>query len=105
PVIVERLERAISAAMAPQAIAATAQALGATLAERPRIVIVASISGGTGGGAALDVAYFARQALANLGLDSDAVDGVLTHGVGRNPQMRELALASAFAFLREWRHY
>jgi eukaryotic-like serine/threonine-protein kinase len=105
PLIIERLQQAITAAASADSRAVTADRLGAPLEENPRVVIVASISGGTGGGSALDMAYFARQALADLGIRDATVDGVLAHGAGRNPQMRELALACAFAFLRELNHY
>jgi hypothetical protein len=105
PLIMQRLQKAIAAAVSPDARSQTAERLGVRLEETPRVVIVSSISGGTGGGIALDVAYFARQALADLGIREATVDGILTHGAGRNPQMRELALACSFAFLRELNHY
>jgi hypothetical protein len=105
PLILERLQQAIVTAASPESRSQTADRLGTALEETPRVVIVSSISGGTGGGIALDVAYFARQVLADLGLPGAAVDGILTHGAGRNPQMKELALACAFAFLRELNHY
>ncbi|MEX0937945.1 MAG: tubulin-like doman-containing protein [Pirellulales bacterium] len=70
-------------------------------AERTRIFIVASISGGTGGGMALDLARAMQKLLASAGLPADGVRVVLTHSTGRATDARDLAIANAHATLTE----
>lgn len=69
---------------------------------RPQAVVIASISGGTASGAALDVARSVRDALAAQGLADDHVTLYLTHSTPRVSTARDLAAASAYAFLSEW---
>jgi hypothetical protein len=54
---------------------------------------------------AIDVAYMVRQILRDLGHTEEDVCGILAHGVGRNPQGRDLSIANAYAFLTELHHY
>jgi hypothetical protein len=123
----ERIRRAITTAGDPAAAAAPAEAgpahgleahatggpahglqARATMAGRqsaPRIFVVSSTSGGSGGGMALDVGYLIRQALRELRLKEDGVYGILAHVAGRGPQARDLAVANTCAFLTELRQY
>ncbi|MEX0977281.1 MAG: tubulin-like doman-containing protein, partial [Pirellulales bacterium] len=71
----------------------------------PRVFVIASISGGTGGGMALDVAYAVRRILADLGFSGEGVCEILTHSTDRNPTAAELATANAYASLTELQHY
>jgi len=68
----------------------------------PRIVIVASPCGGTGGGMVTDVAFLARQLADTLpeGANTEVV-AMLIHGTTRNPQQQELAAANTVATLTE----
>jgi len=68
----------------------------------PRVVIVASPCGGTGGGMVTDVAFLARQ-LAEALPDGEHMEIVivLVHGTNRNPQQQELAAANTVATLTE----
>jgi hypothetical protein len=68
----------------------------------PRIVVVASPCGGTGGGMVTDVSMLARQ-LAEALPDGDQMEvmTVLVHGSNRNPQQQELAAANTVATLTE----
>ena len=68
----------------------------------PRVVIVASPCGGTGGGMVTDVAYLVRQIADDLpdGADMEIV-AMLVHGTNRNPQQQELAVANTAATLTE----
>jgi serine/threonine protein kinase len=70
----------------------------------PRVLVVASISGGTGSGMVLDLAYAARQELRTAGFADATVDGVLLHStpVGAG---RDKALLNAIATLGELDHY
>lgn len=72
---------------------------------RPRAVVVASISGGTGSGTVLDVAQTVRQALLHANLEADDVTLLLIHSTPRVSTARDLASASAYAFLSEWDHH
>lgn len=68
----------------------------------PRVVIIASPSGGTGGGMVTDIAFLVRQLAEKLpeGPQMEVV-AVLLHGTNRNPQQQELAAANAVATLTE----
>jgi len=68
----------------------------------PRVVIVASPCGGTGGGMVTDVAFLARQLIETLPEGSNMeVMALLVHGTNRNPQQQELAAANTVATLTE----
>jgi eukaryotic-like serine/threonine-protein kinase len=68
----------------------------------PRVVIVASPSGGTGGGMVTDVAMLARQIAEELPEGAKMeVMAALVHGTNRNPQQQELAGANTVATLTE----
>lgn len=67
----------------------------------PRVVVVASIAGGTGSGMAIDMGYVVRQVLSELGQPHASVSGVLLSGTNRNPQSQQLAQVNAFALLEE----
>jgi serine/threonine protein kinase len=68
----------------------------------PRVVIIASPGGGTGGGMVTDVGFLARQLVEALpeGANMEIL-AVLLHGTGRNPQQQELAAANTVATLTE----
>lgn len=70
----------------------------------PRVLLVASISGGTGSGMLADLAYAARHELRNAGFPDASVDGVLLHStpVGTD---RDKATLNAIATLCELEHY
>jgi hypothetical protein len=68
----------------------------------PRVVIVASPCGGSGGGMITDVAFLARQLIETLPEGSNMeVVAMLVHGTNRNPQQQELAAANTVATLTE----
>ncbi|HZN32440.1 MAG TPA: tubulin-like doman-containing protein, partial [Pirellulaceae bacterium] len=93
---------------APAATARLKQAIGklheqtSALQLTPRVVIVASPAGGTGGGMVTDIAFLIRQLLDDLpeGKGYEAL-AVLIHGTTRNPQQQELAAANTVATLTE----
>jgi len=102
----KRVRSTIKAMVDPEAIAASKQAFGLESGNpSPRVFLIASISGGTGGGMVLDVAYAVRKVLGELGLADDELYGVLTHSTIRNPSAKDLALANAYACLSELQHY
>jgi len=71
---------------------------------RPRIVLLASISGGTGGGCAIDILYLLRALIHELHLSEDGLCAVFMHATGMRSRNKELAAANARAFLTELAH-
>lgn len=69
----------------------------------PRIVLVTSLSGGTGSGMMFDVAYALRNQLTQAGYDKDDVDAILLHSTPRKG--RDKAIANAYAALQELDHF
>jgi hypothetical protein len=73
--------------------------------EVPRVFVVASISGATGGGMLVDVAYAVRQVLGEFDLPSDDLTGLLVHTSGPKEDEITRARVNAFATLHELRHW
>jgi len=102
PKLVAQLKTAISRMTSAEALAASGQRIGQEIvADAPRILLVASISGGTGSGMLLDAAYTVRKVLADLSLSDARLSGVLLHSTGHSPHDKLLARANACACLRE----
>jgi hypothetical protein len=93
---------------APSAAATSASsALSAGLPlreEAPRIFLIGSLGGGTGG-MLLGLAYAIQQLLDSLGLPRDGLCGVLLHATTPKPSEAELARVNARATLRELHHF
>ena len=86
--------------------AVTTRAVGRTGGGRaPRVVLVGSISGGTGSGAILDLAYAVRGELKRRGLSDEQVHGLLLHATPRSNADRDKARATAYATLSEMHHF
>ena len=104
--LLERLRQSFTKITDPQNVATTAQTTGLDLSSRqPRIFIVASVSGGTGGGMVLDVAYAVRSILAEFDLTDENVCGILMHATPRAAGDRDKAIANAYSTLSELWHY
>jgi serine/threonine protein kinase len=102
----DRLRGALSAIVAPESIERAQTASGLKLRDtHPRVFVISSISGGTGSGMVLDVAYAVRMLLADMGLSDEGLCGVLTHSTQRNASAKDLAVANAYACLSELYHY
>jgi hypothetical protein len=72
---------------------------------RPRVYIVAGLSGGTGGGMFLDTAYVARHLLRHMGYSNQEIVGIfLLPAVDRHPN-GVMGLGNAFAALTELNHF
>ena len=70
--LAKQLTAALAAITDPRALAATAEQLGTPLNDAaPRVVLVASISGGTGSGMALDATYLLDKLTKERGLPAD----------------------------------
>jgi hypothetical protein len=103
--ILSRLREALSQITSQAAQAAATNATGLELRTQvPRIFVVASIAGGTGGGMLIGMGYALRQILAELRLPSDGLCGFLVHATGPKPADRDMARINAYATLRELNH-
>ncbi|MEQ8835662.1 MAG: tubulin-like doman-containing protein, partial [Lacipirellulaceae bacterium] len=70
-----------------------------------RVVVVSSISGGTGSGMSLDLGYAVRHALQRMGLVDAEVTGIFTHSLGSETRQSELAKVNAYSWLTELQHF
>jgi eukaryotic-like serine/threonine-protein kinase len=104
--VLRRLRTAIAGIMAPDALAESARhAARPVRSTAPSIVLVASVSGGTGSGMVLDLAYAVRKVLAELSCQGTSLCGILTHSALRHSSERMLSILNAYACLREFCHY
>ena len=72
-----------------------------TARSRFQIVVVASISGGTGGGCLVDVGFAIRRILRDEGLEGIPVVSILIQASSARKERKELAHANAFVTLSE----
>lgn len=71
----------------------------------PRVFLIGSCSGGTGGGALLELAYAVRNITKRLGAGELDVSVIFTSSTNQCPTQAQLALANTVAFLTELQHY
>ena len=84
--LLDGMRRAVINATDSESVAATAEQSGLSFSETdPRVFVVASIDGGTGGGMVLDAGYAVRQVLAECGFADDYVFGFLTFTSVQDP--------------------
>jgi hypothetical protein len=106
PEALERLREELTALTSEAARALTESATGLALRDQaPRVFLVASIAGATGGGMLVALAYAVQQALAGLHLSSEGVCGLLLHATSPKPAEVELGCANAYATLQEISHF
>jgi hypothetical protein len=104
-VVFDRIKQALVACTDPETLTQSAAATGHPfVATAPRVFVVASIAGGTGGGMVLDLAYAVRTLLLEMGFSDDGVCGVLLHSTSRDTETRDLAIANSYACLTELHH-
>jgi eukaryotic-like serine/threonine-protein kinase len=104
--ITGRLRDALRLITAPESLAKTSKATGMEFRDpTPRVFLIASISGGTGSGMAFDMAHLVRRSLEHLGLPAQCLCGMFTHSTTCVPERKTLAIADAYAWLREWRYW
>jgi hypothetical protein len=104
--VLARLRQELAALVSAEARALTTSSTGLALREEaPRVFLVASVAGGTGGGMLVTLAYAVQQVLAELHLPADAVCGLLLHATSPKPTEGELARANALATLQEINHF
>ena len=103
----DSLSESLDALTLPENLATTCQTVGMNPGKihQPRVVVVSTISGGIGSGMTLDLAYTLRLLMAEKGMETDALTGILLHAAYRRDRDPGLAAANAFAFMTELRHY
>ncbi len=70
-----------------------------------QVIVIASISGGTGGGCFADLGLSIRQILREERIERASVEGVMILASGMRKEQRELAQANAYVTLSELRYY
>jgi eukaryotic-like serine/threonine-protein kinase len=102
----QRIRKAMSDTVSEPQRAAAATGLQQPLRPKAlRVVLLSSISGGSGGGMLLDVVFAVRALAEKLSLEHFEVTAVLLQGAGREPHRGELARVNAFASLAELNHF
>jgi hypothetical protein len=104
--ILNRLREELRALTSAESTALTLGGSGMSLRdEAPRVFLVASITGATGGGMLIGMAYAIQQILAELRLSAEGVCGLLLYASSPKPGEVELAAANARATLQEINHF
>lgn len=104
--VLQRLRTIVSAATSREAAAATRAGTGLPYrGGDPRVFVVASIGGGTGGGMLIDVSYALRQVLAEAGFVDKELCGLLAYTTARGKKAPCLETAGAYACLDELRYF
>jgi hypothetical protein len=106
PTVLDRLRLALSRLADPSARAEVVGATGRPLRhEAPRVYLVASVAGGTGGGMLWDLAYAVRQVLGQVGLPDSGLWGMLLYGTASGPEEQYRARVNTCATLLELAHW
>ncbi|HEV3436283.1 MAG TPA: tubulin-like doman-containing protein, partial [Gemmata sp.] len=101
-----KLQAELDEAMSGDAFALTENRTGLSRrTNRPRVYLVASLAGGTGGGMYLDVAYAVRARLKRMGYESPEIVGVLVVPPADPGATPSQALGNTYAALTELNHY
>jgi serine/threonine protein kinase len=104
--IESRLKAELQAATDPAALAeADRRTRLGVRTNRPRVYVVATPAGGTGGGMFLDFAYLARHVLRGMGYANPDVTGVLLLPPADRTGSKAAALANTYAALTELAHF
>ena len=108
--VLQKLRGDLEAVLDPAALDKAARQTGLKLrTNRPRVYVVASLGGGTGGGMFIDLAYVVRGQLRQLGYAEPDVVGLLLLPPGDRDSLRHgngsKAVVNAFAALTELNHF
>ncbi len=100
------IRRTLSDAISQESREAAHQQTGVRFGDSAlRVYLCASVSGGTGSGMLLDVAYAVRAILSRLQIADAKILGIATHSSGRDAKRGELARVNAYSWLSECRHF
>lgn len=104
--IVDALHSAVAMATAPESLELTTRRTGLQFAAgAPRVYVVGSTTGGTGGGMLLDLGYTLRTLFKKMDLADDRLCGILTCVTPSRAKARDLAVANTVALLGELKQY
>ncbi len=104
--LMAKIQSELEAAMSADAIAKSEARTGLTRrTSRPCVYIVTGLSGGTGSGMFIDVAYSVRNRLMRMGYADPEVIGVLVVPQANSTTTTPLALANTYAALTELNHF
>ncbi|HUR55023.1 MAG TPA: tubulin-like doman-containing protein, partial [Gemmataceae bacterium] len=101
-----KIQVELEAALAPENLFITERRTGLERrTNRPRVVVVAGLSGGTGGGMFIDVAYAVRTRLQRMGYEFPEVVGLLVAPPADPTLTPPQALGNTYAAITELNHY
>lgn len=101
-----RLKTTLKHAMSDESLMMTRDETNLSLATGTiDVVVVGSISGGTGSGAILDVANEVRAVIEELQIEQASVVGVLLHATSGQRDIGDIQQANAISCLKELKHY
>jgi hypothetical protein len=101
-----RLEAELKAVTNPQAWAAASQRTNLSLRiDQPRVYVLVSLAGGTGGGMFIDLAYVIRNQLQNLGYQKPVIVGLFLLPTTQGESPGTLPLGNSYAALTELNHF
>jgi serine/threonine protein kinase len=104
--IARRLRQELDFCLNADVLAGAARQTGLGMrSNRPRVYIVTSLAGGTGGGMFLDLAYTVRALLKQLGYAQPDVVGLLLLPAVDGQRTRVMTLGNAYAALTELGHF
>jgi serine/threonine protein kinase len=102
----QRMRMALSEARAQDSLAETSQRTGYEFqSDSLRVIVVSSITGGTGSGMSLDVGFLLRESLAKLDVRNPQLIGVFIQSVHGDSRQCDLARVNGFSWLSEFNHY
>jgi hypothetical protein len=104
--ITAKLQAEITACTAPDVLTAAAKKTGLQMrSNKPRVYIVTSLAGGTGGGMFIDLAYVVQDFLQKIGYDLPEIVGLFFLPAADAKLSRTMALGNAYAALTELNHF
>ncbi|MFM7151116.1 MAG: tubulin-like doman-containing protein [Gemmataceae bacterium] len=104
--ISRRLRADLESILKPSSLEESVRATGLGLrSNRPRVYLLASLGGGTGGGMFLDLAYMLRAELKRMGYDNPEIVAVLYLPSVDPSRTQVTSLANCYASLKELLHY
>ncbi|MCI0641474.1 MAG: protein kinase [Gemmataceae bacterium] len=101
-----RLAAELEACIAPEALAAAQKRTGLGLRTNwPRVYVITSLGGGTGGGMFLDLAYALKRHLRRLGFTTPEIVGLFALPAAVRGPDKDRALANCYAALTELSYF
>src|SRR5262249_53996232 len=104
--LIQRIRAELECFVAPEGLAEADKMTGLGLrTNRPRVYVIASLCGGTGGGIFLDLAYAIRQQLKQLGYVLPDIQALLMVPTVDRSLTKSQPVANAYAALTELAHF